>query len=186
MRVSGYIACVFGLFCLASSGPVAQGQGSIYGTVAVTDFCIDTYSHTTCKSDAVGFLGGAFFNFPIESRVTVGIDGRGSYGLGSRGGMSATAALRVAFVPTHVRLRPYFELGAGVVSSAGHDPLQGTRHTSGAMQLAFGLDVRLTNSIDLRAAELGAAAGGGTGSTPGAGTAYLDGGIVYHFPKRKS
>jgi hypothetical protein len=186
LRLLRYLICFPGVFILALSCSIAYSQASVYGTVAGTNFCLNTNLHTTCKSDTLGFLGGGFYNFPIESRFTVGIDGRGSYGPGTRGGMSATAAFRVGFVPTHVRLRPYFELGGGVVSSAGGDPLQGTRHTSGAAQFAGGLDVRLTDSLDLRAVELGAAAGASRSSTPAAGTAYLDGGIVYHFYRRKS
>jgi hypothetical protein len=118
----------------------------------------------------------------FQSRLTAGIDGRVSYGLGTRGGTSATAALRIGFVPKQNPLRPYFQLGGGVVSSAGSDPLQAKRKTNGALQLAFGLDIRLTNSIDLRALEIGGAAGGGSSSSPDAGTSYIDTGVVYHFP----
>src|SRR6185437_3256567 len=53
----------------------------------------------------------------------IGIDGRFSYGLGARGGTSATAAFRVGFVPHYNPLRPYFQIGGGVVSSAGGDPI---------------------------------------------------------------
>jgi hypothetical protein len=67
----------------------------------------------------LGFPGGGFYNFPIQSRLTAGIDGRMSYGLGTRGGVSVTGALRVGFVPKVNPLRPYFQLGGGVVSSAG-------------------------------------------------------------------
>lgn len=167
-----------------------EAQASVYGTIALTDFGFTNYGSTTFKSDTVGFVAGMFYNFPIESRFTAGIDGRVSQGFGTSGGTSVTAAFRAGFVPKRVVLRPYFQLGGGVVTSTGYPTgvmvllpgtLQSTRHTSGALQLAFGLDVRLTNSIDLRAVELGAAAGGGSGSSTGVGTAYLNAGIVYHF-----
>jgi hypothetical protein len=152
----------------------------------VTNFCLNSSSDTNCKSDTLGFLGGGFYNFPIQSRLTAGIDGRMSYGMGTRGGVSATAALRIGFVPIRNPLRPYFQLGGGVVSSAGGDPLQATRRTNGVLQLALGLDVHLTDSIDLRALEVGGAAGGGSSSNPAAGTSYIDTGVVYHFPRPKS
>ncbi|HEV2618553.1 MAG TPA: hypothetical protein VGU23_01285 [Acidobacteriaceae bacterium] len=158
----------------------------MYGAAALTDFCLSINTSTSCKSDTAGFVGGAFYNFPRDSRLTLGIDGRGSFATGSRGGMSATAAFRLGFVPTHDPLRPYFEVGAGVVSSAGGDPLQAKRQTSGAGQFAVGLDVRLTDRLDLRAIEVGAAAGSSTTTTPSAGTAYFDAGLVYHFARRKS
>lgn len=184
MRLLSYVP-LFGLFTLLAPITNASAQASAYGAVALENFCTDT-SQTSCKSDTVGLIGGGFYNFPIQSRVTVGIDGRVSYGPGTRGGMSATAALRVGFVPNRNPLRPYFQLGGGVVSSAGDDPRQASRHTSGALQLALGVDLRLTNAIDWRVAELGAAAGAGSEANPAAGTAYFNTGIVYHFGRRKS
>ena len=184
MRFPGF-APLFGLFALLLPIQTAHAQTSVYGTVAATDFCLNSGSSTNCKSDTLGFLAGGFYNFPIQSRLTAGIDGRVSYGLGTRGGVSVTLALRIGFVPNHNPLRPYFQLGGGVVSSAGSDPLQAQRKTSGAVQLAFGLDIRLTNSIDLRALEIGAAAGSSSNSGPAAGTAYINTGVVYHFPRKK-
>jgi hypothetical protein len=185
LRFLGY-APWFGLFVLLLSTQTIHAQTSVYGTVAVTNFCLNSSSYTNCKSDTLGFLAGGFYNFPIQSRLTAGIDGRMSYGLGTRGGVSATAALRIGFVPNHNPLRPYFQLGGGVVSSAGGDPLQANRKTNGALQLAYGLDIRLTNSIDLRALEIGAATGSGSSSSPSAGTSYINTGVVYHFPRPRS
>jgi hypothetical protein len=184
LRFLGY-APWFCLFALLLPTQTAHAQTSIYGTVAVTNFCLNSSSYTNCKSDTLGFLAGGFYNFPIQSRLTAGIDGRVSYGVGTRGGISVTSALRIGFVPKHNPLRPYFQLGGGVVSSAGGDPLQAQRKTSGAVQLAFGLDIRLTNSIDLRALEIGGVAGGGSSSNPSAGTSYVNTGVVYHFPHPK-
>jgi hypothetical protein len=184
LRFPGFAPCC-GLLLLPTQ--TAHAQASVYGTAAITDFCLTSNSYTSCESNTLGFLGGGFYNFPIQSRLTAGIDGRVSYGVGTRGGVSATAALRIGFVPHQNPLRPYFELGGGVVSVNGHGytTLQPTRKTGGALQLAFGLDIRLTDTIDLRAIELGSAAGGGSSSSPGAGTGYLDAGMVYHFPRPK-
>jgi hypothetical protein len=185
LRFLGYVRW-FGLFFLLLPTQTTHAQTSVYGAVAGTNFCMNSTSGANCKSDTLGFLGGGFYNFPIQSRLTAGIDGRMSYGMGTRGGVSATTALRIGFVPTRNPLRPYFQLGGGVVSSAGRDPLQSTRRTSGALQLALGLDIRVTNAIDLRALEIGGAAGTGSRSSPAAGTSYIDAGVVYHFPHPRS
>lgn len=182
MRSFAFTRCFVLLFFLAAT-QITTAETSVYGAVAVTDFCLDSGSVTHCKSDTLGFLGGGLYNFPIQSRLTAGVDGRLSYGLGTRGGVSATSAFRIGFVPKRNPLRPFFQIGGGVVSSAGGDPLQGKRKTSGALQLAAGLDIRLTGSTDLRAFEVGGAAGSGSDSNPGAGTSYIDAGVVYHFPR---
>jgi hypothetical protein len=117
--------------------------------------------------------GGAFYNFPIDSRVTVGLDGRAAFSVGDKDGYLAGAALRVGFVLHQIPLRPYFQLGGGVVHSAYNDSLYNynrngvvtvvtTRRpvTSGAAQLLFRLDIRLSDRFDLRAPELGAQASG--------------------------
>jgi hypothetical protein len=51
------------------------------------------------------------------------------------------------------------------------------------VEFALGIDIRLTKSFDLRAFELGAGANGSTSSAISVGSAFLDGGVVYHFHK---
>jgi hypothetical protein len=166
------------LTVLASS---AQAQVSAYGMVALTSYGF-AYQNSSYNFpvDTASLGGGAFYNFPIHSRVTVGIDGRVLYGPGSHGGTTAGAALRVGFVPTHIRLRPYFELGGGVVSAVLNTGESTERVTNGAAELLFGLDIRLTDSIDLRAVEYGAAAGPSSNNTTSA-LDFLSAGVVYHF-----
>jgi hypothetical protein len=164
----------------------ARAQVSVYGSAALTDYIFVNNNTSTAKRDTAGIIGGAFYNFPIHSRLTAGIDARASHGFGDRGGTFAAAALRIGFVPEHVPLRPYFQLGGGVVSSTFTTYTQGlttqsTRFTSGGVEFAFGLDVRLSHSFDLRAFELGAIA---PASSTGAGSAWLQTGVVYHFPRR--
>ena len=149
---------------------------SIYGSVALVNYGVGSF----VKSDTGGLIGGGFYNFPIQSRLTAGIDVRGSFGFGSRGGGLGAGALRIGFVPERVALRPYFQLGGGVVSTTLHNG-QSVRHTGGGVEFAGGLDVRLNESFDLRAVELGAVAGG---SNPGVGSAFLDAGVVYHLRRR--
>jgi hypothetical protein len=170
----------------------ARAQVSVYGSAALTDYIFVNNNSSAAKSDTGGIIGGAFYNFPIHSRLTAGIDARASYGVGDRGGTSAAAALRIGFVPERVVLRPYFQLGGGIVSSTfstrqitgpttqGLTP-QPARVTSGGVEFDFGLDIRLNHSFDLRAFELGAIA---PTSSAGAGSAWLDAGVVYHFPRR--
>ncbi len=175
---------------------MAHAQTSVYGSAALTDFVFFRANHNAAKSDTAGLIGGVFYNFPIDSRLTAGIDARATYGIGPRGGTSVLAALRIGFVPHRVILRPYFQIGGGVVSSTVNDnqitgpvtaglTTQNTRFTSGALQLTAGLDIRLTDSLDLRAFELGAAAPGSSSSSTTVGTAFLDAGLVYHLHKRR-
>jgi len=167
----------------------AIAQTSIYGSVALVNYDFENNNTSAAKSDTAGFVGGVFYNFPIQSRLTAGVDVRGSFGVGSRGGALAAAALRIGFVPERVVLRPYFQLGGGVVTSTFNineitgPATQGlsqhsTRFTSGGVEFAGGLDIRLNRSFDLRAVELGAVAGG---SNQDVGSAFLDAGIVYHL-----
>src|SRR5215469_13550777 len=78
---------------------------------------------------------------------------------GYDGGRAYTGALRVSFVPNHNRLRPYFQIGGGVASTqlfqtvCNRFTCGGTtnRVTNGVLQLDFGLDIRTTNHMDIRA-----------------------------------
>jgi hypothetical protein len=171
----------------------AAAQVSAYGSTALTGYTFFNNNTSATKSDTGGIIGGVFYNFPIHSRLTAGIDARGSYAFGDRGGTFASAALRIGFVPERVVLRPYFQLGGGVVSSTFRvgqltgPAIQGlttqpTRFTSGGVEFAAGLDVRLSHSFDLRAFELGAIAP--ANSTGAVGSAWLNAGVVYHIPGR--
>jgi len=52
--------------------------------------------------------------------------------------------------------------------------------TNAVLQLDFGLDIRATNHMDVRAFDWGAAAGSSRGSAH-AGMGYFSAGMVYHF-----
>jgi hypothetical protein len=170
----------------------AHAQVSTYASTALTNYTLFNNNSSAAKSDTAGIIAGAFYNFPIHSRLTAGIDARGSYGFGDRGGAFAAAALRIGFVPERVVLRPYFQLGAGVVGSTfttrqitgpatqGLTP-QPTRFTSGGVEFAAGLDIRLSHSFDLRALELGAIAPATSNESPG--SAWLTTGVIYHLPR---
>jgi hypothetical protein len=174
---------------------VVQGQISVYGNVGLTAYETVQNSTTSHLSTAGGLTAGGFYNFPIASRLTAGVDVRTVVGFGSNGGDFTGAALRVGFVPHKVPLRPFFQIGGGVVTTVlKNDTIYtGTtfqnvaneRLTNGAAELALGLDVRLTNRFDWRAFDYGVAAGGGSGSTKGAATAWFQTGVVYHLRSRK-
>jgi hypothetical protein len=186
------LSSAFLLACLCYSP--AMAQTSVYGAVTLTDYGFYDYdgSGLDFKGAAGGLTGGAFYDFPIKSRLHAGIDARGSYSFGTKGGGYGGVALRIAFVPTRVRLRPYFELGGGFVRSSyndyffnqynGYSDEVSGHTTNGAAILLFGLDVRVNSSFDIRAIEYGAAAGG---SSPNdVGVSILDAGIVYHLPHK--
>ncbi|MDQ2834983.1 MAG: hypothetical protein M3Y50_14835 [Acidobacteriota bacterium] len=180
------------LFLVSIPKQDALAQTSVYGSIALVDYVFQNNGSSASKGNTGGLIGGMFYNFPIQSRLTAGVDVRGSYGFNSLGGALATAALRIGFVPHRVVLRPYFMLGGGVVTStfSGRNitgpaeqglTAEPKRFTSGAAEFAVGLDIRLNPSFDLRAVELGAAAGGTDQSV---GSAFLDAGLVYHLPQR--
>jgi hypothetical protein len=172
----------------------AKAQTAVYGAATLTGYGFTTNGNSalSLKTDSGGLTAGAFHNFPIHSRVTVGLDGRVEYSPGNNGGFAATGALRVGFVPHRVRLRPYFQIGGGVVHSGynsteivGYSPSTyvTTREnvTSGVAQFLLGLDARVTGSLDWRALEYGADAPGSGSSAVHTGVAYLDTGLVYHL-----
>lgn len=171
---------VLGLMAITATA-TANAQASAYGIVGVNGYGFSYRGNAPDSyNDTAGLGGGVFYNFPIRSRVTVGVDGRVLYGPGTYGGTTAGAALRISFVPAVNRLRPFLAIGGGLVSSVlnpGFDPV---RYTNGALELLGGLDIRATDSIDIRAVEWGAAAGySSTGTASGVG--FLDAGVVYHF-----
>ncbi len=161
-------------------GSAAEAQVSAYCMVGLSRYAFNYQGDTSFKDDTASFGGGAFYNFPIHSRLTAGIDGRVLYGPASYGGTTADVALRVGFVPTRVRLRPYFEIGGGVVSSVLSPGYAPQRITNGAAEFLGGLDIRLTDRVDLRAVEWGAAAGVSNNDTT-SGVGFLEAGFVYHF-----
>jgi opacity protein-like surface antigen len=177
----GLLAVSLGTVLLTVFASAAKAQVSVYGMAGLSRYGFsyqgDSYSF---KDDTASFGGGAFYNFPIHSRLTAGIDGRVLYGPASYGGTTADVALRVGFVPTHIRLRPYLEIGGGVVSSVIDPGVTPQRITNGAAEFLGGLDIRLTNSVDLRAVEWGAAAGFSNNDRTSA-VGFLNAGIVYHF-----
>jgi hypothetical protein len=188
------IRSLFASVALLTAVTAANAQISVYGTAMLTNFGLYNSSspHISFKGDTVGFGGGAFYNFPIQSRLTAGIDARASYSPGTKGGTSAAASLRIGFVPHEVRLRPYFQIGGGFVSTDGYTfGMVGSqlyayknRTTNGAVEIVGGLDVRLTDQVDVRAIEYGAAASG-TSSSTRAGVGFLSSGLVYHFHLRQ-
>ena len=177
-------------FALLTAVPTANAQISVYGTAMLTNFGLynDTSSGIAFQGDTAGFGGGAFYNFPIQSRLTAGVDARGSYSPGTKGGASAAGALRIGFVPRTHPLRPYVEIGGGLVSTDAYTYVSNGvqidtsphRVTNGALDLLGGLDIRLTHALDLRAIEYGAAAGASATNTR-AGFGFLSAGVVYHL-----
>lgn len=180
------------LFCLLTL-TAAHAQTAVYveAGLAAYGFTHPSSNDIGYKKNAAGLTAGVFYNFPIQSRVTVGVDGRLAYSPGDNGGTLGGGALRVGFVPVHNPLRPYLQIGGGVVHSSYNDVVSISNGfststyvvsqsvTNGAAQFLVGLDIRLTDHVDLRAPEYGAQAGGGDGRH--AVTAFLNVGLVYHL-----
>lgn len=178
-----------GVVCLAFAS-AAHAQFSTYATVSATPFGFSgaNYNGVSFKAETGSFTVGTFYTFPSSSRFKAGIDARYLYGPGYNGGQAFNAALRVAFVPTQNRLRPYLQIGGGVVHTDLNETYCsgfscGTFHqgiTNGVANIDFGLDIRLTPSVDWRAIDYGAAAAGSNGATR-AGLGWIGTGAVYHF-----
>jgi hypothetical protein len=170
------------LLSILSPSPTAAAQFSVYGTGAIAEYGLKPVNSSTLsfKSGAPGFVIGGFYNFPIASRVTVGLDLRLAENPGTKGGTASATAFRVGFVPHHIPLRPYFEIGAGVISTSTNtelvnDQVRSGTYTSGSAIIAFGLDIPVTHSFDIRALDIGSEASGSSGAV------YADTGIVVHF-----
>ena len=159
--------CLFFVLRLSSAG----AQVSVYGTGAITAYGLkaDNSSTISFKSGTPGFVIGGFYNFPIASRVTVGLDLRLEESPGAQGGTAGAVAFRVGVVPHHVPLRPYFELGGGVIGTSTNtelvnDQVRAGSYTNGAAIVAFGLDIPVTHSVDIRALDIGSEASGSSGA----------------------
>lgn len=196
MTIIRSLSAVSVFLALVTAAPIAQAEVSVYGNAMLTNFGLynTNASDISFKGDTGGVGGGTFYNFPIQSRLTAGIDARASYSPGTKGGTSAAGGLRISFVPHRVRIRPYFQIGGGIVSTDSYTTLYiipgnqlvtlKNHVTNGALELLGGLDVRLTDHFDLRAIEYGAAAAG-TSSSTRTGFGFLSSGLVYHFHPRQ-
>jgi hypothetical protein len=160
----------------------AKAQVSVYGTVAATNYGYALNSNDNLTTSThLGFGGGLTYNFPIESRLTAGIDLRGSVTPAATGGGLGAASLRFGFVPYHNPFKPYVQVGGGFVTAKvpAFSSTVGKRTiTSASLDLAFGLDLRITPHFDLRLLELQGSAGG---ASTRAGSGSFSTGIVYHF-----
>ena len=160
----------------------ASAQTSVYGEVSATNYGYTVNGGGLATStDEVGGTVGGFYNFPIQSRLTAGLDAHFGFGTRTPGGFKGLVSARFGVVPTKFPLRPYLEIGGGFVSTrlprltnlVGPETI-----SSGALELGAGLDFRVTRAVDWRLIEIEGAAGGGTKA---AGSASLSTGLVYRF-----
>ena len=164
----------------------ASAQVSAYGTIAVTNYAYSFNGDALNEGkDRVGIGAGGFYNFPIQSRLTAGIDVRGSVTPGPTGGEKVFVSGRIGFVPKRNPLRPYVQIGGGVISAnvPGYSNIVHSQTaTHGALDLALGLDVRLSRGFDWRAMEV--ESGAGVGSNSSSGSASISTGVLYRFGPR--
>ncbi len=181
-------AALLALLFLCLTNQTSKAQTSIYGTVSLTNYGYAFNGNSLIVSkDEFGLGGGAFYNFPIQSRLTAGIDARGDFAPEATGGGKVFVSARFGFVPHRNPLRPYLQIGGGLIHAKvpRYSNLIGAQTINkGALDLALGLDLRLTPSLDYRLLEL--ESGAGASSATSAASASLSTGIVYHFPSSKT
>jgi hypothetical protein len=180
------LSCAFVAALFLSALSCANGQVSAYGTVAATNYGY-SFNGDSLRTGGtyVGYGLGGYYNFPIQSRLTAGIDVRGSVSPRVSGGEKAFVSGRFGFVPTRFPLRPYVQFGGGVIRTKGPAfafLASPQTVTHGALDLALGLDVRITHDFDWRALEL--ESGAGVGSSSSSASASISTGVVYHFHPR--
>ena len=109
-------AALLAFFCLLLTHK-ASAQTRVYDSAMFDAFggTGDFYGYGEFKGNTGGLIAGAFYTFPSAGRFKAGIDGRITYSTGDKGGSAYTGAFCVSFVPNHVRLRPCFQIGGGVV-----------------------------------------------------------------------
>lgn len=150
-------------------------------------FTGENYPGGAFKPHTGGLTAGAIYTFPSASRFKAGLDGRVSVSPGYNGGEAYTGALRASFVPNRNRFSPFFQIGGGVASTQLRQTYcsgftcgtNTSRVTNGVLQLDFGVDIRATPRVDIRA-DYGADAGTSNGPAK-TGVGFLNTGVVYHF-----
>jgi hypothetical protein len=180
--VLSLLAAIFTAF--SCSG---RAQTSVYAAVDATQYAYSSgnsgtgsYEPGTGKYTAdkvgVGFDGGATYLFPSQSRLKAGIDGRGMYSPGVRGGAGGFGAFRVVFLPRRNPWSPYFQIGGGVLSTtvlSGAIGRPRIRVSGGTANFDFGVNVRVNSRIAVRAIEFDGIAGSNVLlSSIGAGVIY--------------
>jgi hypothetical protein len=166
----------------------AKAQTSVYASLDATQYGFSsgntgTFSYSPGSGTysyykaGVGFEGSATYLFPSRSRLKAGIDLRGMDSPGTRGGAGGFGALRIAFVPNRNPVSPYFQIGGGVLSTTVVSSSPGfprVRINGGALDLNFGLNIRVNSNFAVRALEIGGLAGSNVAfSSIGAGVIYM-------------
>jgi hypothetical protein len=158
----------------------AYAQFSVYGTLGATDYGYAfNNGPLAITGDFVGFGGGLTYIFPRDSRVTLGVDLREYVTPAIHGGDTGVASFRIGVVPHQVPLRPYFQLGGGYVSAKIVEAIGPKSVNIGAVGIGFGLDIPISQHVELRLPEVESTAGVST--LKSAGTASIGIGIVYHL-----
>jgi len=159
----------------------AHAQASIYGTISGTVYSDVHTDGLLFNGIYPGYGGGLTYIF-VQRAVTVGIDLRDTVTPNTSGGNTAAVSVRLGFVPQQYPCHPYFQIGPGFISAkvpAGYGTAAQTLDTA-AVAVAWGLDVRVAPSLDIRAIEIGVDAGNKNSSA--IQTTSFSAGIVYHFP----
>ncbi len=186
----------------------AQAQLAAYGTVSVRrmtsiPYTEGTTSYTNGSFDAVGGIGGLYYDWRTFGPVRLGADVRGSIANSTKGAYTSTVAgghldsilggVRASFHVPLIPVKPYVQGSVGLGRTNFGTDYSSTLATSGVsnttgIQLTnhleydvfAGADLAILPFVDFRVVELG------YGAVQGHSHTYpiesLSTGIVFHFP----
>jgi hypothetical protein len=183
MRQSFAVALCFTVLILLPN--VCHAQVAAYFTYSPTDFLLTGNASISAGGIANGGTLGVSFEHLHEGRFVTAVDLKNTFASKTHArGDAAAVDYRIAFVPHRVPLKPFIELGLGVVTV--HDPNAVPYRptpsiTDAVLDLALGLDIRLNHSFDLRIADQGDAPFRSNASSGSVGASILDLGVVCNF-----
>ena len=185
MRLMLRFTLALAVLSVALSSSTAKAQASIYGTVSESAFAYSDYDgDANFNGYNPGFGGGLTYVF-VHRAVNVGVDVRDTYTPNKNGGNTAAASIRLGFVPPPYPCHPYFQIGPGIISAKSYDGSNTSKtYNSGAVALAWGLDVRVAPNLDIRAIEISIMVGGNNSNASAEGS--FSAGVVYHFHSAKT
>jgi hypothetical protein len=166
-QAHGQIISIYGLFDPVHATNVQTG--AVYSG--------GSYNEQYTSFWAPGFGGGVTLNLLNLHILKLGIDARGSTKPGTTGADTAQGAIRLAFKPPILKIKPYVQVGAGYLGTrtvnVSTNPVSGTpvggtfTNKYATWNVQGGIDTPIAPFLDWRVVEVGAGHAFNTGFTSG-------------------